>query len=318
MHRNGGIMELRGLCYLGLDVPDVGEFATFAREVIGFMPARAVPGENPMAPTSGGSGTGADGTVYLKADDRQWRVALHAAPRGGLSYVGFELGTAAAFERAVAHLDRVGAAWTAGTQAEADARSVRELLHLVDPSGVRVELVWGPTRDGGFVSPAGVPRFLTGHLGLGHYVVLTPDLDASMDFYQRLLGLRLSDYVLLGPAMSVQFLRCTPRHHSVALTAVGPLSGLHHIAFEVPDIDQVGLALDRATRAGRPITATLGRHRNDHMLSFYMRSPAGFEVEIGCDAMLVDEATWVVNHFTGGDDWGHHGLTGESLASVAE
>ena len=54
------------------------------------------------------------------------------------------------------------------------------------------------------------------------------------------------------------------------------------------------------------------------MLSFYMRSPAGFEVEIGCGGRLVDDATWVVNHFTGGDEWGHHGLTGDALAeSVA-
>ena len=54
------------------------------------------------------------------------------------------------------------------------------------------------------------------------------------------------------------------------------------------------------------------------MLSFYMRTPAGFEVEIGCDGRRVDDETWVVNHFTGGDEWGHHGLTGDSLAeSVA-
>ena len=311
-------MELHGLAYLGFEVPDVDAFASFARDVIGFMPARAVPGENPMAPTSGGAGIAADGTTYLKADDRQWRVAVHPGTAGRLAYAGFELASAAAFERAVAHLDATGVSWTAGTEAEAVARAVRDLVHLVDPSGVRVELVWGPARDGGFVSPVGVPRFVTGPLGLGHYVVLTPDLDASMHFYQHVLGMHLTDYVLLGAGMSVQFLRCSARHHSVALTAVGPMTGLHHVAFEVPDVDQVGLALDRATRAGLAITATLGRHKNDRMLSFYLRSPAGFEVEIGCDALVVDESTWVVNHFTGGDDWGHHGLTGEALAAAGE
>ncbi len=135
-----------------------------------------------------------------------------------------------------------------------------------------------------------------------------------MDFYTRVLGFRLTDYVILGEGMSVQFLRCTPRRHSVALTAVGPMQGVHHIMFEVEDIDQVGYALERATRGGHAITATLGRHRNDRVLSFYMRSPAGFEVEIGCGARLIDERTWVVNHFTGGDEWGHHGLTGDALA----
>jgi 3,4-dihydroxy-9,10-secoandrosta-1,3,5(10)-triene-9,17-dione 4,5-dioxygenase len=168
------------------------------------------------------------------------------------------------------------------------------------------------------VSPVGVPRFVGGPLGFGHYVLLTDDLDASMAFYTRVLGFRLTDYVLLGPGMSVQFLRCTARHHSVALTAVGPIRGVHHVAFEVDGIDQVGYALERATKAGVPITATLGRHKNDRMLSFYMRSPAGFEVEIGCDGRLVDDATWVVNHFTGGDEWGHHGLTGDALAASVE
>ena len=120
----------------------------------------------------------------------------------------------------------------------------------------------------------------------------------------------------LGPDMSVQFLRCSPRHHSVALTALGPMTGLHHLALEVPDIDQVGYALERATKQGHKITATLGRHKNDRMLSFYMRSPAGFEVEIGCGGRLVDDATWVVNHFTGGDEWGHHGLSADSMATA--
>lgn len=299
-------MDLMGVAYLGLDVPDVDMWASFATSVVGLMPATAPP-----------DGASAD-VVFLKADDRQWRVALHGAARPGIRHVGFEVGSEAAFAAAVEHLDASPVTWTRAEPTECRARGVRDLVWARDPSGVRVEVCWGPTVDGGFVSPVGVPRFVTGPLGLGHYVVLTPDLDASMDFYVGVLGLRLTDYVIIGEGMSVQFLRCTPRHHSVALTAVGPISGVHHVAFEVEDIDQVGYALERATRAGHPVTATLGRHKNDRMLSFYMRSPAGFEVEIGCDGRLVDEDTWVVNHFTGGDEWGHHGLTGDALAeSVA-
>lgn len=299
-------MNLLGLSYLGLDVPDVDAWTAFGTDVVGMMRAPAPP------PDAG------PGVVHLKADDRQWRVALHPAPNPGIRYAGFEVGSEAAFAAATDELAASGVPWTRGAADESSARGVRDLVWATDPSGVRVEVCWGPTRDGGFVSPVGVPRFVTGELGLGHYVVLTPDLAASMDFYTRVLGLRLSDYVIIGEGMSVQFLRCTPRHHSVALTAVGPVSGVHHLAFEVDDVDQVGLALERATRAGHPITATLGRHKNDRMLSFYMRSPAGFEVEIGCGGRLVDERTWVVNHFTGGDDWGHHGLTGDSLAESVE
>ena len=294
-------MELLGIAYLGLDVPDVAAWSAFATSVVGLMPATAPPPADA-------------GVVHLKADERQWRVALHPAERPGIRHAGFEVGSEAAFKAAVDDLTASPITWTRGSAPECEARGVRDLLWAVDPSGVRTEVCWGPTVDGPFVSPVGVPRFVTGALGLGHYVVLTPDLAASMDFYISGLGFRLTDYVIFGDGMSVQFLRCTPRHHTVALTAVGPMQGVHHIAFEVDDIDQVGYALERATRGGHAITASLGRHRNDRMLSFYMRSPAGFEVEIGCDARLIDERTWVVNQFAGGDEWGHHGLTGEALA----
>ncbi len=300
-------MDLRGIAYLGLDVPDVEAWSTFATDVVGLMAVAGATTDDATPPAA-----------LFKADDRRWRVALYAAERPGVAYVGFELGSREAFEDALRHLDRSGVASTVASATELEDRGVQDMVHLVDPTGVRVELCWGPTVDGGFVSPVGVPGFVTGELGLGHLVLLTPDLDASMAFYRDVLTFRLTDFVVIGPGMSVQFLRCTPRHHSIALTAVGPLTGVHHIAFEVDDVDQVGYALERASAAGHPITATLGRHKNDRMLSFYMRSPAGFEVEIGCGARLVDDATWVANQFTGGDEWGHHGLTGDALAeSVA-
>ena len=296
-------MDLRGVGYLGFGVPDPDAWSAFATSVIGLMPAPAPPRR--------------DDTIYLKGDERQWRIALHHAEQGGLAYVGLELGSQMAFDAARARLGEMGIPVTQGSADEIEARGIRDFVHVCDPSGVRIELYWGPTVDGGFVSPAGVPQFVAGELGFGHYVLLVPDLDQSMEFYRDVLGMKLTDYVIIGPNMSVQFLRCTPRHHSVALTAVGPISALHHVAFEVTDIDQVGYALERATRAGCPITATLGRHKNDRMLSFYMRSPAGFEIEIGCGGRLIDEATWVVSHLAGGDEWGHHGLTADSMSPAA-
>ncbi len=301
-------MNLRGIGYLGFSVPDVEAWTAFATGVVGLMPIDA----------RNAASDAADGAVRFKADEREWRVAVHQGERPGIAYVGFEVLDEPAFRQAVAHLEAEGAAPKSATDEELAERGVREMVHLQDPSGTRLEVFWGPLVNAGFVSPVGVPRFVTAN-GFGHYVSLVSDLDASMDFYLRVLGMKLTDYVEIGPGRSVHFLRCTPRHHTVALTAVGPIDGLHHVAFEMADIDQVGLALERATLAGVPITATLGRHKNDHMLSFYMRSPAGFEVEVGCDARLVDDATWVVNRFGDGDLWGHHGLTGNAMAeSVTE
>jgi len=74
---------------------------------------------------------------------------------------------------------------------------------------------------------------------------------------------------------------------------------------EVTTLDALGAAFDRATEAGMTITRGLGRHLNDKMVSFYMQSPAGFEVEIGFDGVLVDDATWCDREAAGGEIWGH-------------
>ncbi|MNP14061.1 Iron-dependent extradiol dioxygenase [compost metagenome] len=74
---------------------------------------------------------------------------------------------------------------------------------------------------------------------------------------------------------------------------------------EVDGLDEVGRALDRMHAHGVKLSATLGQHTNDQMVSFYMKTPAGFDLEYGCDGLVVDwnqhtpfEST-VVSH------WGH-------------
>ena len=59
--------------------------------------------------------------------------------------------------------------------------------------------------------------------------------------------------------------------------------------FEVNDRDDVGAAFDRAWAAGLPIPNGLGRHDNDGMFSFYVASPAGFQVEVGHGARVVTD-----------------------------
>jgi 3,4-dihydroxy-9,10-secoandrosta-1,3,5(10)-triene-9,17-dione 4,5-dioxygenase len=180
-----------------------------------------------------------------------------------------------------------------------------------------VELFHGLVTDFVFASPWGA-QFLTDPYGLGHALFMVPEMAPSLDFYRSVLGFRRSDFLDMRPAMTVNFLRCTPRHHSVAISHAGPsrvgtMSGIHHVMFEMTTIDHVGRALDRAMQADIEITSSIGRHPNDGMLSFYMRSPAGFEVEIGCDGTLVDEATWAERSFSPGSGWGHHGVSAESI-----
>jgi 2,3-dihydroxybiphenyl 1,2-dioxygenase len=154
-----------------------------------------------------------------------------------------------------------------------------------------------------FVSPAGVSGFVTGALGLGHIVLGTPQPERSRAFYTEVLGFRVSDYWRPGDD-DVVFLRCNPRHHSLALVPSSQ-PALYHFMLEARTLDDVGDALDRHRDAHAGISMGLGKHTNDHMVSFYSRSPSGFDVEFGCGGRLVDEDLWTVTQITKPSYWGH-------------
>jgi 3,4-dihydroxy-9,10-secoandrosta-1,3,5(10)-triene-9,17-dione 4,5-dioxygenase len=81
--------------------------------------------------------------------------------------------------------------------------------------------------------------------------------------------------------------------------------GIVHLMIEVAALDDVGAALDRCARRGAPVSGTLGRHANDHMVSFYVRTPGGFDIEYGTDGRLVNDATWISRETTAVSLWGH-------------
>lgn len=306
-------MKIKSLGYIGLGSSNPDAWLTFGTEVLGMMPARAIPGEGWGGPgeirdTTGKPGTGPDGTVYLKMDERQWRVAIH--PTDGsrdLLYMGLELAGPLELEAGIAELREAGIVVREGSPADAFARAVTGIAYCEDPTGNSIELYYGPTTDYKFASPFPGLEFVAGHLGIGHFNLFVNNQSECFDFYTRLLGFKLSDYVRYGPDASLQFLRCNERHHSLAMVDLGGGNAVQHLLFEMATIDDVGMALDRAKRSGAAVVSSLGRHRNDGMLSFYMRSPGSFDVEIGCGGKLLDD-TWSPNEFCEGDVWGHDGL----------
>lgn len=310
-------MQIRGLGYVGLQGPDPKRWLDFATNVCGLEPARSVPGEGAPPGPEGGNAIASDGTAYLKMDDWQWRIAVHPDERPGLRYFGLEVAGPEALASAGQALEREGLPVAQASEQELAARGVHGMLSVVDPAGNRVELFQGVTKDREVHSARGVSRFVTGPLGMGHLVLLVPDLEKARAFYCGVLGFALSDYVTFGPGMGVWFLHCNARHHTIALCHVGPISALHHLLIEMGEIDDVGCAHDRAVAAGLPITTSLGRHTNDRMFSFYVKSPFGFDVEVGTGGRLIDEH-WTPNQFIEGDTWGHKGLTAEALQAAGQ
>ena len=85
------------------------------------------------------------------------------------------------------------------------------------------------------------------------------------------------------PPVWFRFLGCNPRHHSLALAPMPAPAGIVHLMIEVATLDDVGRALERCAPAEAPVSASLGRHANDLMVSFYVRTPGGFDIEYGTD-----------------------------------
>ena len=64
-------------------------------------------------------------------------------------------------------------------------------------------------------------------LRVAHVGLQVPDLDASVAFAERVLGLRVSER-----DDAVAYLTCNERHHELSLHA-GSVAALDHVAFEV-------------------------------------------------------------------------------------
>jgi 2,3-dihydroxybiphenyl 1,2-dioxygenase len=191
------------------------------------------------------------------------------------------------------------------------------LVRFLDPNGIPSELYYGPLVrfEERFTSPRVIEGFEAGELGLGHIVISVEDLRESLRFYRDLLGMRVSDFIRLdvgsGRRVTVAFLRCNPRHHSVALVPMSSAKRLQHFMVQVRSIDDVGATYYLCQERGAT-TSSLRRHTNDHMLSFYVRSPSGFEVEYGWGGRLVDERTWQVQYHERSIIWGRpHDVPGD-------
>jgi 2,3-dihydroxybiphenyl 1,2-dioxygenase len=151
-------------------------------------------------------------------------------------------------------------------------------------------------------------------VGLGHVVFGVPDIDDAHAFVTDGLGMSQSDWLEMdagGFTLNVRFYHCNARHHTVALGAV-PFelpTKLHHVMLEANDVDDVGAAFDRVWNTSLPIANGLGKHPNDEMFSFYVVTPAGFQMEIGHGARMINEP-WTGNRkYDRVSRWGHQPIT---------
>ena len=294
------------LGYLRIESADVAAWREFGVRMLGMVEGRGP--EGPAGP--------AGGALYLRMDDFPARLVIVPGARERLLATGWEVADAAALAAVRLALAEVGVAVKAGTREEVAARRVGEMLRFDDPAGNAVEVFCAAALEHRpAVSPYG-NTFVTGDMGMGHVVLpVAGAADAALALYTDVLGFRLRDSMRMpaehvggkpgDPPVWFRFLGCCPRHHSLALAPMSAAEGIVHLMIEVAALDDVGRALERCQRRGAPVSASLGRHANDLMVSFYVRTPGGFDIEYGTDGRLVDDATWVSRETTAVSLWGH-------------
>jgi 3,4-dihydroxy-9,10-secoandrosta-1,3,5(10)-triene-9,17-dione 4,5-dioxygenase len=290
---------IRSLGYLRIEAADVAAWREFGVRVLGMVEGR---------------GPEAD-ALYLRMDDFPARLVIVPGERDRLAASGWEVADEGALAEVGRALEEAGVPVKAGTAAELAERRVTRLLRFDDPSGNALEVFCGAALEHHPAVSSYGTRFVTGVQGLGHVVLPVIEEESALRFYTDVLGFRLRDSMRMapelfgrpadGPPLWMRFLGCNPRHHSLALAPFPAPAGIVHLMIEVASLDDVGRALDRCARRGAPVSATLGRHANDLMVSFYVATPGGFDIEYGTDGRVVNDATWVSRETTAVSLWGH-------------
>lgn len=283
-------MPVRSLGYLRWTTPQAAAWKEFATGILGLM---EVKGPDPDS-------------LYFRNDDRPYRLVVTPGEQPQLS-IGFEVTDDIELDSMGTALELAGAKVVQGSEEESAARLVTGFLRTEDPVGIPVELYHGPILDHVRLQTPLVSGFVTGSAGLGHVVIGVDELEPSVEFYRRGLGFFRRNTMRMDfgtTKMGIHFLGCNQRHHTLGLVNMPMPGNLVHIMFEAKELDDVGLAYDRVHDARVPIAMTLGRHTNDHMVSFYCLSPDGVMVEFGWGGLSIDEPE-TTYEITKASFWGH-------------
>lgn len=282
--------EILQLGYVRIGVTDMGWWRRFA-DLVGFHVDAA------------------DGELHLRTDnERIYRIALHEAEQGGVTAMGWEVRDAEAMQAVIGRLAQLGFAANATDAALRNARQVEEVAVVRSPDGLPNEIYWGPNSAlrKRFSSPHGV-QFEAGACGNGHVTLNTDDAPATLDFYLKGMGLRLSDAAWMEGHSRVYFLRCNARHHSYAFAQMpGRAPGTVHVMADIARLDMLGAVRDRLLDAGVALSRDLGSHPLDGVISLYVATPEGYEFELASGTRWIEESTWEADRYQRRDlPWGH-------------
>ncbi len=217
-----------------------------------------------------------DARFFAGTGSDPYILALMPGEKPGLAAVTFRCASATAMDDVAARAASAG--FTAGQGPSPDDRpGGGTMIDLNGPNGCRIRLVHGDTLRAARPARMDLPQRLS------HVNINTGDVDGLAQFYQDVLGFRLTDRSKL-----MAFLCCNTDHHSVVL-ADAPVEGLNHIAFHLPALEGVMIASGRMRDHGFDIGWGVGRHGPGNNVFAYFVDPEGYVIEHTADILQVDD-----------------------------
>jgi catechol 2,3-dioxygenase-like lactoylglutathione lyase family enzyme len=253
-------IRVRKIVHATFETPDLDRQVAYYRDVLGLVIVEKT----------------AD-TAWFAAGGDHHSVVIHRGPSAGCVRLGFQVAPGTDLGRFEKQVQAHGIS----TQRRRDADPFTpDLVTFDDPKGTRMEV---------FVerSLPPVPHGTAGIVPhkLGHVAFNTVDVRKVVDFYVKVRGFRVSDWM----ADFFAFLRCGPDHHSINLID-SPRSKMNHIAFELRDWSHIETACDHLARHGFSLIWGPGRHGIGHNIFTYHRDPDGQIIELFTELdRIVDE-----------------------------
>ena len=254
-------------------------------------------------------------TLAWRMDDHARRLIVQNDDAEDVTAIGWELEDESALAIVLARLAGKGVQVDVVEGQQAADRGVRSLHRFVGPKGLTLELFTQPIMD---TRPLAMlcSGFVTGRGGMGHLSFMSREPDRKAAFWRELFDARTSDRIEIAAGdravLDVTFLRMNQRHHSVAIAATRKFAvdmyrtRIQHLNLEAATLDDLSGAYERCSKLGYSFERGVGQHPNDRELSFYIATPSGFDLEIGWDALTVEEASWQPGRtYPNMSTWGH-------------
>ena len=131
---------------------------------------------------------------------------------------------------------------------------------------------------------------------LDHINLLASDVKASREFFNQMLGLRITEQIILDDGSEAgAWLSATNKSYDVAITrdnAAGAHGRFHHLTYFCDTREEILRAADILVEAGVAIETGPHKHNIGQTFFLYFLEPGGNRIELACGGYLILDPDW--------------------------